>query len=59
MVEVRLRGVASDRKTIPTFYADVKGNAAEEQIPVKSVLIAILTGLRLSSAFDGELSAFN
>ena len=48
-----------DRKTIPTFYADVKGKAAEEQILVKSVLIAILTGLRLSSTFDGELSAFN
>ena len=42
-----------------TLYAEIKGNAAEEQIPVKSVLIAVLTGLRLSSTFDGELSAFN
>ena len=44
MIEVRLRSVASDRKTIPP-YADVKGGAAEERIPVKSVLIITRTGL--------------
>lgn len=44
MVEAQLRLVTSDRKTIP-LYADAKGNAAEGQIPVKSVLIAVLTGL--------------
>ncbi len=58
MVEVQLRLVTSDRKTIP-FYADAKGKAAEEYILVKSILVVFLTGLRLSSTFDGELSAFN